>query len=249
MAYGAGGDHGFSGAASQSSYNAAAMAHDNVPSDQIWAMDNGDHSYRGYDESGHVAEKASSGKKKWIIIGSILLLAAIIVGVVVGVVVSKQNSSSSNSGSSKSGDSKSGGKDSASPNFEKDPALHQVFWGMAYAPADGRPPWCANTQEAVNKDIQILSQLTTRLRLYGANCGVTQQVLKAIKDLKVDMKIYPAICKLVPSLLEVNIQTLTRQRRTSSTTTGRWATSPRRSRSTDRTTLRASPSATSTCSS
>lgn len=202
MAYGAGGDHGFSSGGSQPAYNAAAVAHDNVPSDQLWAMDNGDTNYRGYDEAG-INEKPKSSKKKWIIIGSVLLLAAIIVGVVVGVVVSKQNSkSSSDSSSSKSGDSKSGDKNgdkaSASPDFKKDDRFHQVFWGMAYAPADGRPPWCANTQEAVNKDIQILSQLTTRLRLYGANCGVTQQILKAIKDLKVDMKIYPAICELKP---------------------------------------------------
>jgi glucan 1,3-beta-glucosidase len=41
---------------------------------------------------------------------------------------------------------------------------------------------------------QILSQLTTRLRLYGANCNDTALVMQAIQDTKVDMTIWPAIC-------------------------------------------------------
>jgi len=43
-------------------------------------------------------------------------------------------------------------------------------------------------------DGQILSQLTTRLRLYGANCNDTALVMQAIQDTKVDMTIWPAIC-------------------------------------------------------
>ena len=42
---------------------------------------------------------------------------------------------------------------------------------------------------------QILSQLTTRLRLYGANCNTTDLVLTAIEETKVNMTIWPAICE------------------------------------------------------
>jgi hypothetical protein len=48
---------------------------------------------------------------------------------------------------------------------------------------------------------QILSQLTTRLRLYGANCNATSMVLQAIKDTKIDMTIWPAICEWLPKSL------------------------------------------------
>jgi glucan 1,3-beta-glucosidase len=40
---------------------------------------------------------------------------------------------------------------------------------------------------------QILSQLTSRIRLYGANCNATAMVLQAIQDTKVNMTIWPAI--------------------------------------------------------
>lgn len=43
--------------------------------------------------------------------------------------------------------------------------------------------------------MQILSQLTTRIRLYGANCNDTALVMQAIKDTKVQMTIWPAICQ------------------------------------------------------
>lgn len=52
---------------------------------------------------------------------------------------------------------------------------------------------CGAKQADVTKDIQILSQLTTRLRLYSANCNVTALVMQAIKDTGVNMTVYPAI--------------------------------------------------------
>ncbi|CAD6563608.1 MAG: hypothetical protein TREMPRED_000010 [Tremellales sp. Tagirdzhanova-0007] len=58
---------------------------------------------------------------------------------------------------------------------------------------DAQPPWCGATQANVTRDIQILSQLTTRLRLYGADCNETALVLQAIQDTKVNMTIWPAI--------------------------------------------------------
>jgi len=45
-------------------------------------------------------------------------------------------------------------------------------------------------EEDVILDIQLLSQLTTRVRLYGADCNQSALVLEAIKQTKVDMKVY-----------------------------------------------------------
>lgn len=51
-------------------------------------------------------------------------------------------------------------------------------------------------EEGRNADLwtQLLSQLTTRIRLYGANCNDTALVMQAIQDTKVEMTIWPAIC-------------------------------------------------------
>jgi exo-beta-1,3-glucanase (GH17 family) len=40
--------------------------------------------------------------------------------------------------------------------------------------------------------VQIMSQLTDTIRLYGADCNITALVLNAIKVTKVDMKVYLA---------------------------------------------------------
>lgn len=37
--------------------------------------------------------------------------------------------------------------------------------------------------------MQLMSQLTTRLRLYGADCNQSQLVLEAIKRTQVDMQV------------------------------------------------------------
>jgi hypothetical protein len=66
---------------------------------------------------------------------------------------------------------------------------------------------CGATQANVTRDVQILSQLTTRIRLYGANCNQTAMVLQAIQDTKVDLSVYVAICewfgRAVPQRLTV----------------------------------------------
>jgi exo-beta-1,3-glucanase (GH17 family) len=61
---------------------------------------------------------------------------------------------------------------------------------MAYTPEGSLMPYCGNSLENVIKDIQLLSQLTTRIRLYGADCNQTALVLEAIQRTKVDMKVY-----------------------------------------------------------
>ena len=83
--------------------------------------------------------------------GSILAIAGIvIVGVVIGVVVSKNNNLAAKSGSSSNSSSSS--SSSPSPdnpndpsNFSKNPAFHQSFYGMAYTPANSQLPNCGNS--------------------------------------------------------------------------------------------------------
>lgn len=137
-----------------------------------------------------------SNKKKWIIIGSIvavLVLAA--VGTVVGILVSKNNSkeeSSSSSGSKSTTKGGSGG--TGNSTFKKDPALRQAFYGMAYTPEGALIEFgCTNTLENTMRDIELISQLTKRVRLYGADCNQTAQVLEAIEQTGVDLEVFAAI--------------------------------------------------------
>lgn len=65
--------------------------------------------------------------------------------------------------------------------------------GMCYTPINTQYPGCGDTQQNVTEDIQILSQLTTRLRLYGSDCDVNNMVLTAIEETKVDMTVWLAV--------------------------------------------------------
>ncbi|KAG8772995.1 hypothetical protein FRC19_005969, partial [Serendipita sp. 401] len=78
---------------------------------------------------------------------------------------------------------------------------------MAYTPPGAIMPECGANITAVRKDMEKLSQLTTRLRLYGSDCNTTSLVLQAISDMKVDMKIYAAI------YLEPEEESYTRQKK------------------------------------
>ncbi|KAF8897840.1 glycoside hydrolase family 17 protein [Infundibulicybe gibba] len=150
--------------------------------------------------------KARQQRSKWIVIGSLVAIAALIaIGVGVGVSVAKNNkggSSTSSSGSGSSGSGSNSGSGSGSGNgpaqtdpndpstFVKDPKLHKSFYGMAYTPEGSLLPNCGNNLANVIKDIQLLSQLTTRVRLYGADCNQSALVLEAIKQTKVDMQVF-----------------------------------------------------------
>lgn len=140
-------------------------------------------------------EKARTRRSRWIVIGSIIgLIAIIAIGVGVGVTVSKKNSSSkSSSGSSSSNDS-AGAPKQQDPNdpstFVKDDNLKHSFYGLAYTPEGSQLPDCGNSLGAVIQDIQLMSQLTSRIRLYGADCNQSALVLDAISRTKVDMQVY-----------------------------------------------------------
>ncbi|KAF8812314.1 glycoside hydrolase family 17 protein [Phlegmacium glaucopus] len=154
-------------------------------------------------------QRQRSRRSKYIVIGSIVgLLALIGIGVGVGVAVSKHNgvrtsggSSSSSSSSSSSGSSGSSGSGTPGSNstsssndpsvFTKDSRLHKSFYGIAYTPEGSLPDYgCSSTLQNVIIDMQLLSQLTSRIRLYGADCNQTALVLEAIKQTKIDMQVF-----------------------------------------------------------
>ncbi|EPQ52588.1 glycoside hydrolase family 17 protein [Gloeophyllum trabeum ATCC 11539] len=135
-------------------------------------------------------QESRSKRSKWIVIGSFLgLLGLIAIGVALGVTLSRKSSSSSKSSSS-------GAVNQTDPNdpstFEKNPNLHQSFYGIAYTPEGSQYPACGNSLDQVITDIQLLSQLTTRIRLYGADCNQSALVLEAIKQTKVNMTVWLA---------------------------------------------------------
>ncbi|KAK0480116.1 glycoside hydrolase family 17 protein [Armillaria novae-zelandiae] len=150
-----------------------------------------DYDHHGYSDHDHIApndnwmEKGAStgsGKKKWVVIGGILgLVALIAIGVALGVTLSKKSSSSSTKSSSSSSDPSS---------FTKDTNLKQSFYGIAYTPAGSQLPDCGNSLDDVISDIQIMSQLTTRVRLYGADCNQSALVLEAVKQTNVNMTVF-----------------------------------------------------------
>ncbi|CAK5262780.1 unnamed protein product, partial [Mycena citricolor] len=155
--------------------------------------------------------KSTSRKKYGVIGGSVVALIIVIaVGVGVGVAVSHNHKNTSAASSSKSSNSSSAQPSGipstisvtnvtglihwTDPNdpstFVKDDRLHQSFYGFAYTPYGSQLPSCGNSLDQVIADIQILSQLTKRIRLYGSDCNQTALVLEAIKQTKVDMKVF-----------------------------------------------------------
>jgi hypothetical protein len=136
-----------------------------------------------------------SNRRFWIMLGAILaVVGIIIVGVTAGLVVANHKKSSHNLSSSSSSSSNNTVVNQTNPNdpstFVKDPNLHPSFYGLAYTPVGSQLPDCGNSLPAVIQDIQIMSQLTSRVRLYGADCNQSALVLEAIKQTKVNMTVY-----------------------------------------------------------
>jgi len=138
----------------------------------------------------------------WIILGSVVgIIAVIAIGVGVGVGVSNNHKSGNNrssSNGSKGSGSGSGTNTTVVPQtnpndpstFVKDARLKQSFYGLAYTPSGAIPPNCTSTLSDVITDIQLMSQLTTRVRLYGSDCNQSALVLEAIKQTKVNMEVF-----------------------------------------------------------
>ncbi|KAF9137417.1 hypothetical protein BGX30_010263 [Mortierella sp. GBA39] len=70
--------------------------------------------------------------------------------------------------------------------FPPNPNLHKSFYGLDYNPAKTIMPWCgAGIQDVVN-DINVISQLTNRVRLYGMDCGQADLTFQAINLLNLN---------------------------------------------------------------
>ncbi|KIM27562.1 glycoside hydrolase family 17 protein [Serendipita vermifera MAFF 305830] len=129
----------------------------------------------------------------------------IILGVTLGVVFGTRNSKGASTNDVSNGNNTNINTATAGvveqgsdpSQFTKDPKLKQSFYGVAYTMMDALYPDCNEGLPSVIEDMQILSQLTTRIRLYGSDCNQTQLVLEAIKQTKVDLKVYAAIYVVV----------------------------------------------------
>ncbi|KJA29923.1 glycoside hydrolase family 17 protein [Hypholoma sublateritium FD-334 SS-4] len=159
-----------------------------------------DSSHRGLNMSSTLEKQAKSSRKsKYIVIGSIVAVVVLAaVGTAVGVLVSKSNKSSSTGSSdttAASSTSNSSSTSSSSSNdpsvFTKDNNLRKAFYGLAYTPEGSLPDTgCNSTLESVIKDVQLMSQLTSRIRLYGGDCNQSALVLEAVKQTKVDVEVF-----------------------------------------------------------
>jgi exo-beta-1,3-glucanase (GH17 family) len=70
-----------------------------------------------------------------------------------------------------------------------DPRFIHSFYGIGYTPLNTQFPWCGASLANITEDIKILSQMTSRLRLYGQDCQQADMVLQAIKLLNVKMTV------------------------------------------------------------
>lgn len=69
-----------------------------------------------------------------------------------------------------------------------DPLLTRSFYGIDYTPHGSQfDQSCNVTQGDVIEDLKVLSQLTSRVRLYGMDCNQAEYVLQGIQTLKLDM--------------------------------------------------------------
>ena len=147
-------------------------------------------------------EHAKRRRRLFIILGTTLLVIALIVGAIIGGVLGSRNANSdggpTKSSQSAAGDTATNGDLSSDSSEIKalmnNPNLHKVFPGMDYTPFNSQYPACLTnppSQNNVTRDIAVLSQLTNQVRLYGTDCNQTDMVLHAIDRLKLpDMKVW-----------------------------------------------------------
>lgn len=139
-------------------------------------------------------EKQKKGSKmwKWVIIIAVglIIAAAIVCGVLFGVVF-RQNKSGSSGGSTSTPDS-SGDLDINSAAIKalmNNKNLHKVFPGIDYTPLNTQYPDCLSnppSQNNITKDVAVLSQLSNTIRLYGTDCNQTEMTLHALDKLEMN---------------------------------------------------------------
>lgn len=165
--------------------------------------DGRNNSYTHLGENGRPSEwlekqQSGSRRSKLLLVSALVTLLALI-GIGVGVGVSVSNKNRTKTGGNNSNSNNNSNTNSSNPvsqsdpndpsTFQKDSRLKQSFYGIAYEPNGVIPPSCGAVLSEVITDIQLMSQLTKRIRLYGADCDLSHLVLEAIKQTKVDMQV------------------------------------------------------------
>ncbi|ONH70215.1 putative glucan endo-1,3-beta-glucosidase btgC [Cyberlindnera fabianii] len=69
------------------------------------------------------------------------------------------------------------------------PLLHNVFYGIDYAPKNVIYPECGSDLKDVMLDVALLSQVTSRIRSYGTQCNQTKNILKSIQLLNLNVSL------------------------------------------------------------
>lgn len=146
------------------------------------------------EKSAWLAKQSSSAKKwRWAIIGGVALViaAGIALGVYFGIV--RNHSSSSGTGQSAQQDADDNGdlniNSSEIKKLLNNADLHKVFPGIDYTPINTQYPDCIHnppSQNNVTRDIAVLSQLTSTIRLYGTDCNQTQMLIHALNQLEMN---------------------------------------------------------------
>lgn len=137
-----------------------SLAYQNVPSETYWPTSSGG-------AAGFTAAAPRKSRKKWLIIGGVILGLAAIGGIVAGVVISqtKKGSAAKSSGSSSAGDN-SVLKNPNDPSvFDKDSRLHQSMWGLAYTP---QVSTCHNKTGQGERNAEDSGIYTSNVRLYSS---------------------------------------------------------------------------------
>ncbi|TGZ78313.1 glycoside hydrolase [Ascodesmis nigricans] len=174
-------------------------------------------------------EQRRKKKVKWIIaILGLLVIAGIVAGTAAGVLLSKNNSEKASSGSSSGGKGGANGGGGIELSAKEDTKvngdlnrnspeikalmgnkeLKKVFHGIDYTPMGTIYPECLDnppSQNNVTRDLAIISQLTSRIRLYGNDCNQTSLIFHAIDALSIDLTVWIGVW------LDSNVTTNTRQ--------------------------------------
>ncbi|GAA6060363.1 hypothetical protein JCM10212_004547 [Sporobolomyces blumeae] len=132
--------------------------------------------------------------RKWVwIVAAVVVVVAVAVGIGAWRAVANKNRDSGSPANLQyiNGTAKVVKSDPSDPSkFEKDPRLKRSFYGMTYTPYGAVEPACGATLANVTEDIQLLSQLTTRLRTYGSACNQTELILDAIARTKTNLTVF-----------------------------------------------------------
>lgn len=154
---------------------------------------------RGYANFDEKPPPQPARKGLWIGIGITLVVIAAALGGGLGYHFShlQKTSSSSPSASSPQGIQPSTGNGSQTisplngtgPTFPLNSAYTRSFWGLDYTALNTQYPACGATQDEINADLQILYQLTPRIRVYGMDCTFPRMIFEGMKQLNINMGI------------------------------------------------------------